>query len=181
MTNQNLQDYLDEQEQVEKEAFTITDDRAANWALRKIGQMQKQIEDNNALAVAEIDKIEAWNKQENQKSKDGIDYFQGLLSYYALSKREADPKFKSLKLPNGKIAFRKQQPKWSLDEEKVIQSLKDANASDLIKVTEKPKLADIKKAFQVKDGKAIDMETGEVVEGITIEDQPDTFGVKTDA
>src|SRR5690625_7656536 len=85
--NQSLQNYLDEQEQVEREAFTIQDDLAANWALRKIGQMQKQIEDNNALAVAEIDKIEAWNKQENQKSQDGIDYFQGLLSYRSEERR----------------------------------------------------------------------------------------------
>jgi len=177
-TNQSLQNYLDEQEQVEKEAFTIQDDQAANWALRKIGQMQKQIEDNNALAVAEIDKIEAWNKQENKKSQDSIDYFQGLLSYYALKKKKVDPEFKTLKLPNGNLSFRSQQPKWNLDEEKVIKALKESDAKDLIKVTEKPMLAEIKKAFEVNKGKAVNPETGEVIEGITIEEQPEKFGVK---
>jgi len=178
--NQSLQNYLDEQEQVEREAFTIQDDQAANWALRKIGQMQKQIEDNNALAVAEIDKIEAWNKQENQKSQDGIDYFQGLLSYYALKKKEEDPKFKTLKLPNGKLSFRKQQPKWNYDDEAVVQALKQAKLDDFIQVKESPKKADIKKAFSVAGDKVVNPDTGEIVEGITVEEREDKFGVTVD-
>jgi len=177
-TNQSLQNYLDEQEQVEREAFTIQDDQAANWALRKIGQMQKQIKDNNALAVSEVDKIEAWNKQENQKAQDSIDYFQGLLSYYALSKREEDPKFKTLKLPNGAIKFRKQQPKYNYDDEVLTEHLKLTGRDDLIKVKESPDKTAVKKSFKIHDGKLVNPETGEFVEGVTVEQREDAFKVE---
>lgn len=179
-SNKSLQDYLDEKEQVEKEAFKVEDDQAANWALRKISQMKKKIEANNQLAVSEIEKIEEWNKAENEKSQQSIDYFQGLLAEYALKKKENDPDFKTLKLPNGKLTFRKQQPEWKLDDSKVIESLKNAGEDDLIKVTEKPKLAEIKKKFKASKGKAINPDTGEVIEGITVEDRPEKFGVTTE-
>src|SRR5690625_4106401 len=92
----SLHDFLDEQEETEKESFAVTDDNKANWALRKIGQLNDQIDDNNALAQSEIDKIEQWNKEVNVSSSNSIDYFQSLLAQYAADKKAEDPKFKSL-------------------------------------------------------------------------------------
>lgn len=173
----SLHEFLDEQEGTEKESFTVKDDSAANWALRKIKQMNDQIEQNNALAVAEIDKIEQWNQSENEKAQQSIDYFQGLLAEYALKKKEEDPKFKSLKLPNGRIGFRKRQPKWIYHDETVVKALEKANLNDFIRVKKVPSKADIKKAFDVVGNQAINPDTGEILEGITIEEQPDSFNV----
>jgi len=176
----SLQDYLESQEQTEREAFTVKDDQQANWALRKIKQFQDQKENNNALAVSEIEKIESWNKSENENAQQSIDYFQGLLAYYAQSKRDQDPKFKKLTLPNGALKFTKQQPKWHLDNDVVLKKLKESEELDLIKVVESPKLAEIKKSFKVQGGKAVNPKTGEIVEGITIEERDDEFGVVVD-
>jgi phage host-nuclease inhibitor protein Gam len=173
----SLHDFLDEQEEVEKKSFAVKDDSSANWALRKIKQMNDQVEQNNALALAEIDKIEQWNQSENERAQQSIDYFQGLLAEYAMRKKEEDPKFKSLKLPNGRIGFRKQQPKWNYHEETVLQALKQANLTDFINVKETPKKADIKKAFEVSDGQVINPDTGEILKGVTIEERPDNFNV----
>lgn len=173
----SLHDFLDEQEGTEKESFTVKDDSQANWALRKIKQMNDQIEQNNALAQAEIDKIEQWNQSENEKAQSSIDYFQGLLAEYAMKKKAEDPKFKSLKLPNGRIGFRKQQPKWNYDDETVLEALKKANMNDFINVKESPRKADIKKAFDVAGSQVVCPDTGLIIEGITIEEQPDKFNV----
>lgn len=173
----SLNEYLESQEQTEQESFKVTDDSAANWALRKIKHYQEQQEQNNALALAEIEKIEAWNKQENQKAQGSIDYFQGLLAAYALRKRETDPKFKSLKLPNGSIKFRKQQPAFKYDDDLLLQSLKKSDRADLIKVKEMPDKTAIKKAFVLQDDRLIDPETGEFVEGVTVERREDKFEV----
>lgn len=174
-----LQEYLDQQEQV-NESFQIEDDQQANWALRKIKQHQKQMENNNATAKAEIERIKEWNQQENDKAQQSIDYFQGLLAKYALSKREKDPKFKSMNLPQGRLAFRKQQPKWNYDDKVLIESLKQANMSDFIRIKEEPDKSVIKKAFEVNDGKVINPDTGEIIEGITVTEQGEKFEVKVD-
>lgn len=175
-----LNEYLESQEQTEKESFVIDDDNRANWALRKIKQYKDEQAQNNALATAEIDKIESWNKEENQKAQDSIDFFQGLLAVYAMNKREADPKFKSQKLPNGSIKFRKQQPNFIYDDRDLIDSLKKSDRSDLINVKESPDKKEIKKAFKVEDDKLVDPETGEVIGGVTVEHRDDKFEVKTD-
>src|SRR5690625_1623074 len=103
----NLHEFLDQEEQVENEAFEIKDDQQANWALRKIKQLKKEKENNISIAEAEISKIEAWLQAVNGDAQGSIDYFQGLLAKYAMSKREINPDFKSTKLPNGAIRFTK--------------------------------------------------------------------------
>jgi|SRR5690625_1217331 len=173
----SLHDFLDEQEQVQDNSFVVDDENKANWALRKIKQMNDQIADNNALAQAEIDKIERWQNEVNEQAQSSIDYFQSLLAEYAIKKREEDPKFKSLKLPNGRIGFRKSQDKWVYDNDKLIESLEKAELKDFIRVKKEPSKKDIKKAFEVVDGKVVNPDTGEVIEGITVENQADKFNV----
>lgn len=172
-----LQVFLDEQEQV-NESFVVNDDLKANWVLRKISSYERSIKENNAIADAENDKIEQWLQSVNGNASASIDYFQGLLAEYALKKREEDPSFKSIKLPNGNFGFRKRQPKWNYDDEKVLKALKRNDMTDLINLKESPKKVDIKKAFEIAGNKVVNPNTGEVIEGITIEDQEDNFNVK---
>lgn len=174
----SLHEYLDQKEGVNDEHFTIEDESQANWALRKIKQLQDEKEKNVSLANAEIEKIEEWLNATNDQVQQSIDYFQSLLAEYAMEQRKNDPKFKSLKLPNGRIGFRKQQPKWEYDNEKVIEALKASERDDLIRVKEEPDKSAIKKAFKVAENKVINPDTGEVVEGITIEQREDAFSVE---
>lgn len=174
----NLHEFLDQEEQIEDERFKVTDDEKANWALRKVKQFEDRKKENFALAEAEISKVEEWLEIVNADIQNSIEYFQSLLAEYAFNLKKQDPKMKTVKLPNGNLSFRKQQPQWNLDDETVLQALKKSNRTDLIKVTEKPMLADIKKVFVVVEGKAVDPDTGEVVEGITIEERQEKFGVK---
>jgi len=176
----SLNEFLEEQEQTEKETFKVNDDSTANWTLRKIKQFQDEQKENNKLASLEIEKIEVWNKAENDKAQQSIDYFQGLLAYYALGKREADPKFKKLELPNGKIKFTKQQPKFNYDDDVLINYLKKSERTDLIKVKETPDRATVKKIFTLQGEKLVDAETGEFVEGVIVEYREDKFSVDTE-
>lgn len=173
----SLHEFLDEQEQVQEDSFVVDDENKANWALRKIKQYKDKIDNNNALAQAEIDKIEQWNNEVNKQAQESIDYFTSLLTSYALNKKAEDPKFKSLKLPNGRFGFRKSQPKWVYDNDKVIETLEKANLTDFIRVTKAPSKAEIKKAFDVVGDKVVNPDTGEVIEGIEIEPQDDKFNL----
>ena len=175
-----LHDFLDEQEQVANEGFKVDDDQKANWALRKIKQMQEQIKENNDLADAEIDKIERWRNTENEKAEADIEYFQSLLAEYAITKREQDPKFKSLKLPNGRFGFRKRPAKWQYDDEAVIAQLKESKLTDFVRVKEEINKRDLRQFVKVEGDKVINPETGEIIEGINVLEQGEKFNVKVD-
>jgi len=176
----SLHEFLDKQEEVEQEGFTIQDDQQANWALRKVRQFQQQQKENNALAESEIEKIQEWNDQENTKAQHSIDYFQGLLARYAMDKRKDDPKFKTLKLPNGKIRFAKQQPKFNYNDDEIIDALKQSNRTDLINTKETPNKAEIKKRFEVNGNSLVDPETGEIIPGVSVEHRDEKFSVEVD-
>lgn len=170
-----LHDFLDQKEGVNDERFVIRDDNQANWALRKLRQMQEKKEENIKLANGEIEKIEEWLNSANDYVDRSMDYFQSLLAEYAFEKRKVDKKFKTLKLPNGKIMFRKQQPRWEYDDKKVIEVLKLAKKTDLIRIKEELDKSAIKKAYIISGNKAVDPDTGEVLEGVTIEQREDAF------
>lgn len=173
----SLQEFLDEKEQVNDEAFEVVNDIQANWALRKIKELESEIKSNQEMAQYEIEKIEQWEEQVNQSLTRSVDYFKGLLAKYAMAKKENDPSFKSLKLPNGNLQFRKQQPKWSYDDKTLVASLKQLGLDEYIKTEEKPVKKDIKKVLQVAGNKAV-TENGEVVEGIEVEERGESFSVK---
>ena len=62
----------------------------------------------------------------------------------------------------------------------MIETLEKANLTDFIRVKKEPAKTDIKKAFDVVGDKVINPDTGEVIEGITIEAQEDKFNVVVD-
>lgn len=174
---ESLQKYLDSEH---KESFKVTDRSSANWALRKIAQYKKQMEENNLLAEEEIYKIETWNKQMNDEAQQSIDYFQSLLSGYAEEKRKSDPKFKTLKLPSGRIRFKKQQPQYVYDDDIAIESLKKSGHTDFIKVKETVDKASVKKQFTVANGGLFDPDTGEMIDGVSVVEREDKLEVLTD-
>lgn len=176
----SLQQFLDQQEQVENDGFFISDNESANWALRKIKEYTDIKTANNALAISETEKIEVWNKKENDKAQASIDYFQGLLGAYALKQRQANPKFKSLKLPNGKIKFVSPGAKYVYNDKEIVEYLKKTDRLDLVntKTTEEPKKNEIKKLFIAQGNRLIDPDTGEFVEGVTVEKPEDVFKVE---
>lgn len=171
----SLHEYLDEQEGVQDEGFKVDTEEKANWALRKLAKIEEQRQEDIALAEAEIQKIESWLEQKKEKHDRDTDYFQGLLAAYAQERRREDPKFKSLKLPNGVVRFRKQQPKYHYVDDRLLESLKAHGRDDLIKVKESPDKANLKKQFAVNGDKLFNPDTGEALEGVTVEYRDDKF------
>ncbi len=63
------------------------------------------------------------------------------------------------------------------DDEKLVQFFKDSGQLEFIKTEEKPRWGDFKKRLEIIGGSVVDKETGEIVEGVTVETKPDTFTV----
>lgn len=163
--------------QEENQGFTVTDLGSASWCFRKLHALNEQLKEYEALRLAEITRINDWFDSEKGKLENQKMFFTGLLNEYALEQRKANPKFKA-STPYGKISFRKQQPKWNYEDETVLKALKRSNMLNCIKTTEEVKKAELKKVCSVVNGKAVIADTGEIIEGITVEEQPEAIKIE---
>lgn len=173
----SLHEYLQQREEEKKERFRVDTHEKANWALRKIKALEEQKQENQQLAETEKAKIDEWLQMVNGQLDHSIQYYRGLLTEYAEELRQRDPTFKSVHLPNGRIGYRKQQPKWIIDEAVLINSLKQLGYEEYIQVKELVKKAELKKRFQVVGEKVIDPETGELIEGAKVLEQEDVLKI----
>ena len=111
-----LVEYLDQETGVEeKERFVVDNEQKANWALRKIKQLQEKQKENAALAASEIRRIAEWERDVNGELQNNINFFTRLLSDYHRQVLEQDPKAKTIKLPYGTLKMRAQQPEYIRD------------------------------------------------------------------
>lgn len=99
-----------------------------------------------------------------------------MLTEYFVRQKEVDPKFK-ISTPYGKVSSRKQQPKWNYEDEKVLNWLKE-NDTELIRIKEEVNKAELKKKYKAVGKEVITEDGGEIVEGITIEERPDSINIK---
>jgi phage host-nuclease inhibitor protein Gam len=146
-----IEDILERTEDMEKltdERFKIKDIDSANWAFRKLRAIEVKASEIKELAQQEKARIEEWEKQELGSLEHSKEFFEGLLTKYFVIEKSKDPKFK-LSTPHGKVTSRKQQPKWSYEEEKTIESLKKHKLKDFIRVKEEVNKADLKKEAKV--------------------------------
>lgn len=175
--------YLENEENEEKEnddRFKVTDTSSANWVLRKLRAVNEKIREVEKTAEEEIYYIERWKEKELDNLDRSVKYFEGLLEEFFQENRKEDPKFK-FKSPYGYISSRKQRPKWNyLDEEKIIQYLKESGKENLIRIKEDINKKDFKDFVEVVGENVINKETGEVIPAIKIEEREDKTIIKVE-
>ncbi len=160
----------------ERERFKVHDLSSAEWVLRKLKALAAKESEVKGLATEEKARITVWEQKELESIESSRSYFNHLLEEYMTEQRRIDPKFK-ISTPSGKVTMRKQQPKWNYDDSKVLEWLKANDKGQYIRIKEEINKADLKKEAQVAGNVAVD-EDGEVIDGITVEEQPDTLKVE---
>ena len=168
-------------DQEQEDNFEVDDDHKANWALKKIRQLNKKKQKNEEFAEKEINEIKKWLDQENSKLEDSIEYFESLLTEYAMKLKEQDEDLKTKNLPAGKIQFRKQQPKWNYDNKELLESVKSAGLNDLVKVKERVDKRKLKNQVEVAGDKVINTKTGEVIDGVEVKERGEKFKIKVNS
>lgn len=152
----------------DSERFRITDEGAAEWALRKMAVARRRAAANSELANAEITRIEGWLSDENGKLEREASFFESLLIEYHRTCLAEDPKRKQIALPAGVLKSRKNPDGIEIDEDQFIPFAKQER-EDLLRVTVAPDKKAVKEAA-LKDG--------EVLPGVTKVDGSTTFKVE---
>lgn len=104
---ENMQPPIVETEDEPDGTFVIDSDRAADWALRKIAQKQRRMDDNAALADDERTRIDQWLEKANRPLEHEVVYLTGLLIEYHRKILEEDERRKTVSLPAGSLKARK--------------------------------------------------------------------------
>lgn len=174
--------YVEEQMGTQDEGFRIDSDDKAEWAVRKIRQAQTDIEERRAFVQAQIESLQTWQRTMDERDQATIDRMKSLLHPYFEALRPQLGKRKSYSLPSGTLQVRTSQVQFARDDAKLIEAYR---AAGLVKLKESPDWAAIKKRLKPVDNKpgaaVVDVETGEVVEGVTVaEPEKETFSVKVE-
>ena len=174
----NLDDYLEQAQESTSDVFIVDNLDKAEWAVRKIASYEAVKREAEDLAKKRIDQIKTWLENEKATNDKQIEYLSELVRPFAEDKLK-DAKKRSLKLPCGTIGFRKAQPKFDFDNDKLLPWAKE-NAPEQVETKENVKWGELKKTLAFEQGKAITKD-GEVVPGVMVAEQPDNFYVQVGA
>lgn len=172
-----------EQVEVEEDRFIVDSPEKADWALYKLREANKLIKQNEKIAEENHERVDKWLECENSKANESKEYFEDLLQEYFTNERAKNSKFK-FSSPNGTLSSRKQQDNWIYEENKLVDVLKDTEF-----VTSVPKLEKglFKKSakkgldgLSVVGNKVVNTNTGEVIDGVQIQEQPDKIVISTE-
>jgi Bacteriophage Mu Gam like protein len=158
------------EEHQDRERYKIGGPSEADWALRKLAQARKAIQDNFDLARAEIDRITAWHEHVNKPHERDVEYFEAILRNWHDEQVIANPdnaeawkkeKNKTISLPAGKLSVAKNPDSVVIDEERFIPWAL-ANKPEWVRTEYEVVKSDVKKAG------GVDEATGEIAPGVSV-------------
>ncbi|AST97317.1 host-nuclease inhibitor Gam family protein [Shouchella clausii] len=169
-----------EGQELSEERFKITDQESLNWAFRKIAALKTQMEETDAIAAKEIERIHLWAAEQHKPVKQSIEFFESLIAQYHMQLLEENPKAKTLKTPHGKSKSTRRKPApVAVNKDKLLEHVKEAGMSDYIK--EEIRWGDFKKTLSITtaDGQPVVVDAwGQRVEGVEIDQGGTTFKVE---
>ena len=160
----------------EKEKFEVNSLSSADWALRKIKELEADIKQNMDFAESEKIRLEQWLESENHKYKESIEYFNGLLSHYLQELRKDNQKAK-ISTPHGTVSTRKNPKQWTYSDD-VLAELEEKEMFEFIRIKKEVDKKELKKVLSATDDGIVVNSDGEVIKGVTVVDGGEVMTVK---
>ena len=173
MTEEILDKSLGEEE---KPKYVVNDLKSADWALKKIAEIQSEMAVNDAYASKEKELIDNWLESENKRHNSSIEYFQSLLGGYLIELRKNNPKAK-VSTPHGTVSTRKQAKQWTYSDD-VLNELEEKGMTDFIRIKKEVDKKELKKALSVSENNQVTTADGEIISGISVIDGGENVVIK---
>jgi Gam-like protein len=174
--------------------FVVDDDHTADWALRKLGQLETQKRRRATFVAAEMERLQAWQAHEDRQAEHFAVYLTALLRlYYDQLKAEGkvSARHKGYRLPHGTLTTRLSPLEWEVSEATLLAWAEATDPETLVRVTKAPAWNVIKPQLMPAHEaplaeatmEAIDPRTGEVravpVPGVRVKAGPrEVFAAK---
>lgn len=124
--------------------WAVTDDGAAEWSMRHIANANAEIEKLRLQADEWEARIHQWFTQRAKPLEAKVAFMSAHLERYALYRREADPKAKTLTLPSGRVRTTRQVPTVVISDADEAIRWTAQNAPEAIKTTHKVLVSDLR-------------------------------------
>lgn len=152
----------------------------ADFYLRQINKLKQQKEEINEFVDQEIERqlrlYQEYREDRMRPLDNQIAFYENALKTFAMNEY-AETNKKTIKLPNGTLAIKKQQPKYVYDDEQVLEFLQENNYKDYIRTKAEVNKKDLKKNAIVNNNNELVID-GKVVPGVTVIPQEDKFEVR---
>ena len=162
------------------EEWTIKNDSEAEWALQRIAEEQADTERLIALGEKKIEETEKSMEKSRKNCESHTNYLKGKLFEYFqnVNHRKTKSGVEKYALLSGTLQMKPASKKPVVNDEQLVEWLAANDMTDYIKTKQTPAWGDLKKSLDLSGDIPVVKETGEVVEGVTLEDVPETFEIK---
>ena len=152
----------------------------ADFYLRQINKLKQQKEEINEFVDQEIERqlrlYQEYREDRMRPLDNQIAFYENALKTFAMNEY-AETNKKTIKLPNGTLAIKKQQPKYVYDDEQVLEFVQENNYKDYIRTKAEVNKKDLKKNAIVNNNNELVIDD-KVVPGVVVIPQEDKFEVK---
>lgn len=163
----------------EAQQWSISDDGAADWALRKIKEANEEYERLRMIGERMIKEAQERIRKLEQDNQSRTGFLKLKLAEYFDSVPHKKTKTKeTYALFSGKLALKYHNDKITRDDSKLLEWVNDHGLTDYIKTEQSIKWADLKEQFEFAGGRAIYKETGEIVDAIQVQPIDATFDIE---
>ena len=173
----SFDDEIDEETSSNEHTFVIDKPELANWAIRKVKEARRRRDMFNSAAYDTISRMEEKIAENNRRcdSETGM-LLTALDRYLDIVPAKESKTQRTFILPEGKLKKKFARLDFKPDNERLAAYL--ADDEEYIKVIREPKWSEFKNILQAVNGNIIRTDTGEIVEGVTIEERPESFDIE---
>ena len=152
----------------EPEQFEIETVTAADWAVRRLLRRYSQTNEILSYIDENINKLQQFRAELLQRTEQKTQYLRDKLKAYTKRELEGEPE-RSIMLPSARLSLRKPTTKIVITDEKTALETLSKEHSEFVKIK-----ASIDKAALKKHIKA----TGEIIEGVELQEGEESFAIK---
>lgn len=151
----------------------------ADFYLKQINKLRQQKEEINKFVDQEVERqlklYQEYREDRIRPLDNQIAYYEEALRTFTLNEYAENNK-KTIKLPNGTLTIKKQQPKYIYDDKQVLEFLQQNKLNDYIRTKTEVNKKDLKKNATVNNNNELIIDN-KIVPGVVVVPQEDKFEV----
>ena len=152
----------------------------ADFYIKQINKLKEQKEEINNFVDQEVERqmrlYQEYRENRLRPLDSQIAFYEEALKTFAMNEY-AETNKKTIKLPNGTLSIKKQQPKYVYNDDEVLEFLQKNGLNDYIRTKAEVNKKDLKKNAVINNNNQLVI-NGKEVPGVVVVPQEDKFEVK---